>query len=87
MDVNQLFKMLDQIPVTEDTEQIINDTRTAIEEGDYQLAIEKINQLYSNSSSSNENEEPEQAQPQQPQQVQQTQYNEPQQPQQPQQTQ
>ncbi len=60
MDVNQLFNMLNQIPVTEDNKQIIDDTRTAIEEGDYQLAIDKINQLYNMGASSAEPEpEPE----------------------------
>ena len=47
MDVNQLFAMLDQIPVTDENEKIIQETREALEEGNYQSAIEKINQLYS----------------------------------------
>ena len=57
MDVNQLFDMLDQIPVNDYNIDIIEDTRKAIEEGDYQLAIEKINQLYNTNYEENDNQE------------------------------
>ena len=45
MDVSQLFGMLDKIEKTEENEEIVKEIRTAIEEGDYKLAMDKINEL------------------------------------------
>ena len=45
MDVSQLFGMLDKIEKTEENEGIVEEIRTAIEEGDYKLAMDKINEL------------------------------------------
>ena len=45
MDVSQLFGMLDKIEKTEENEGLVEEIRTAIEEGDYKLAMDKINEL------------------------------------------
>ena len=46
MDINQLFAMLDKIPKDERNEKSIEEARKALEEGQYQVAIDKINELF-----------------------------------------
>ncbi len=45
MDVNQLFDMLDKIEKTEENEGLVEEIRTAIEEGEYKVAMDKIKDL------------------------------------------
>ncbi len=61
MDVTQLFHMLEQIPKTKENTVIIEETRKALEQGDYQKAIEKINMLYKGEEGSKDNNKTETA--------------------------
>ena len=42
---NQLYDLINSIPVNEENEEMLTEVKQALEEGDLQLALEKLNSL------------------------------------------